>query len=271
MVERERVSEFQSIQTAFGLLSRIPLGGGASPPGAYGRAVAYFPLVGLVMGALGGMAAWLLSSFLPPWPAAIGLMALFALLTGGLHLDGLADTADGLGGGRGDRSRILRIMRDSRLGSFGAVALVIVMLGKISGFAALIGDSAVDGGVGGPGGGHVFWGLVLMACAGRWCGVLLIRVFPYARARGLGRRFRDESGSREFLLASATLGVALLMAGQGGPGTSIVSSIMASIAAAVSALLIGVWAYSRIGGLTGDVYGAGIEVAELVFLWMYIV
>lgn len=254
MAEAPGEPDLQAIRSAFGLLTQLPLGEGHVRPESLGRAVGYFPLVGLALGAIAGVTALLLSTFLPPWPAAIGVTALLALMTGGLHLDGLADTADGLGGGRGDRARSLRIMRDSRLGSFGAVALVIVLMGKVAALASLL-DPGVPAG-------RIFWALVLMSCAGRWCAVLLIRLFPYARREGLGRRFREGSGEREFLVATIIFIAALLVAGEGGWGAGLI--------AAAAALSVGGWARSRLGGLTGDVYGAGIEVSELVFLWIFL-
>lgn len=254
MAEVPAAREFEAIRSAFGLLTRAPLGEGRIAEASLGRSVGYFPLAGLALGGVAGAAAWLLDGFLAPWPAAVAVVALLALMTGGLHLDGLADTADGLGGGGGDRERALRIMRDSRLGSFGGVALTLVLLGKMAGLAALMGEPASSI--------RVFWGLVLMSCAGRWCGVLLVRAFPYARPEGLGRRFRDGSGLRELGVATATLAVSLLVADAGGWG--------AAFAAAAGALALGVWANARLGGLTGDVYGAGIEISEVIFLWMLI-
>lgn len=254
MVDARPRPELEAIRSAFGLLTRLPLGERQVRPEFLGRAVGYFPLVGLALGSIAGAGALILSSFLPPWPAAIGVMALLALITGGLHLDGLADTADGLGGGRGDREQTLSIMRDSRLGSFGAVALVLVLLGKIAALAALLDD--------GEAAGRAFWGLVLMSCAGRWCGVVLIRSFPYARREGLGRSFREGSGDHEFLLATLTLAVALVVAAEGG--------WIATLMAGAAALALGAWSRARIGGLTGDVYGAGIEISELLFLWIFL-
>jgi len=133
------------------------------------------------------------------------------------------------------------------------MALVLVLVGKIAALAALL-DAADPGGV--------FWALVLMSCAGRWSGVLLIRLFPYARPEGLGRSFQEGARGREVLIATMTLAVALGMAGEGGWG--------AALLAATMALMLGGWAQARLGGLTGDVYGAGIEISELVFLWVFL-
>jgi adenosylcobinamide-GDP ribazoletransferase len=253
--ERRRADEIDAVRTAFGLLTQFPQGGLEVRTGMLGRAVGYFPLVGLALGAVAGVMALAGGSILPPWMAAVGVVMFLALATGGLHLDGLADTADGLGGGRGDRDRILEIMRDSRVGSFGVVALVIALLGKAAGLAALMGGEFS--------GGTVFWGIVLMTTSARWAGVAMIRSFEYARTEGLGRKFRDESESRELGIASVILVMTLLVAGQGG--------WIAVLLAGAAAMGIGLRANASLGGLTGDVYGAGIEVGEIVFLWGFVV
>lgn len=251
---RRPISEIDAMRAAFGLLTLWPQTGLEVGAGTLGRAVGYFPLVGVALGATAGVAALAAGSVLPPWPAAVAVVVALAIATGGLHLDGLSDTADGLGGGRGDRDRILAIMRDSRVGSFGVVALVIAVLGKTAGLATLLGSGLSAGGV--------FWGLVLMATAGRWAGVLQIRAFGYARSEGLGRRFRQESGMRELGVATLIVAVTLAVGGQGGWA--------GLFAAGAVALGLGAYVNARLGGLTGDVYGAGIEAAEVLFLWCYV-
>src|SRR5437016_1160273 len=98
------------VLTAFAFLTRLPVGGGPLRDADLGRSIAFFPLVGLVLGLV--------------------LTGLASLLTGGLHLDGVADVFDALGGGRGDRQRMLEIMRDSRIGAHGAAALFLLLLAK---------------------------------------------------------------------------------------------------------------------------------------------
>src|SRR5581483_615259 len=117
---------------AFTFLTRLPLRTGVAAGGAgvdmaadLGRSLPYFPVVGAVLGGALVGAGRLLEGRLPAGLTAVLLVALLALLTGGLHLDGLADLFDALGGGRGDRARMLDIMRDSRIGAHGAVALCL--------------------------------------------------------------------------------------------------------------------------------------------------
>jgi adenosylcobinamide-GDP ribazoletransferase len=211
-----------------------------------GRALSYFPLAGAGLGAILAGAAWLLHPHLPPGVLAVLLVAALAALTGGLHLDGLADVADGLGGGHGDRARTLEIMRDSRIGAFGAAALVLVLLAKTAAVAALVAA------------GEAMWALFCAPVLARAAAVPLVVLFPYARPTGLGRAFHDGGGRRELGIAAA-LGLAAVA----WPGTRVVVPAAAGLAAAG---LVALAIRRRLGGLTGDVYGAAIEVAEATFL-----
>lgn len=235
----------EPVRLAFAFLTRLPLPPGDAQPAQLGAAVAWFPLVGALLGA----AQWLGYAALSPWldPMFLGLLlvTLGALLTGALHLDGLADVFDGLGGGRGDRTRMLEIMRDPRIGAHGACALVLLLIGKFLASAELCGR------------GH--WQPLMAApvCA-RFAAVLLIRLFPYARAEGLGRAFHDHSRARHVLFAMLLSALALAWIGPPALGLLAV--------ALISALLLASWVQRRIGGLTGDAYGAAIELAELSLL-----
>lgn len=256
MNEGGSAREPDALRAAAGLLTVAPVGRVEDEGGNLGRSVGYFPLIGLGLGLLAASAGAAMLQVLPAWPAAVGVVGIFALCTGGLHLDGLSDTADGMGGGRGDRERTLAIMRDSRLGSYGAIALTLAMLGKITALAEMFG--AEQGGGGSP-----LWAVALMPVAGRWGAVLLVRAFPYARREGLGRRFHEDSGTREAALATATALAAVLLLGDG--------ALLPLLAAGGAALAVGAWVGRRLGGLTGDVYGAGIEIGEAVFLWMWLI
>ena len=233
------------VRLALAFLTRLPLPAGDAQPAQLGAAVAWFPLVGALLGAAQWLAYALLSPRLDPMFLGLVLVTLGALLTGALHLDGLADVFDGLSGGRGDRSRMLEIMRDPRIGAHGACALVLLLIGKILASAELCGR------------GH--WQPLMAApvCA-RFAAVLLIRLFPYARAEGLGRAFHDHSHTRHVLLAA--LLTAPLLAWIGPSALGLLS------VALISALLLASWVQRRIGGLTGDAYGAAIELAELSLL-----
>jgi adenosylcobinamide-GDP ribazoletransferase len=238
----------EPLRLAFAFLTRLPLPAGpAQPqPPQLGAAVAWFPLVGAVLGAAQWLGYATLSRVLDPLFLGLLLVTLSAALTGALHLDGLADVFDGLSGGRGDRARMLEIMRDPRIGAHGACALVLLLVGKILASAELCSR------------GH--WQPLWAApvCA-RFAAVLLIRVFPYARAEGLGRAFHDHSRARH------VIGAALLsMLALGWIGVSALGLLAVAL---ICAALLALWVQHRAGGLTGDAYGAAIELSELSLLF----
>jgi adenosylcobinamide-GDP ribazoletransferase len=230
---------------AFRFLTRLPMPGPALDQAELGRALAWFPLPGLVLGALAAGAAHALAGRLAPTVVAALVVAGLAWLTGALHLDGLADVADGLGGGHGDAGRTLAIMRDSRIGAFGAVAVALLLAVKVTAAAELV--SRGSG-----------WALVCAPALARFAVVPLVVLFPYARPQGLGRPFHDGGGARELAIAGAL--AAAVLAGAG------LRSALPAAAALASAAALGLAVRRRLGGLTGDVYGAAIELAETAFL-----
>jgi len=235
----------QAIRVAFTLLTRLPVRGGAAREGDLGRSLAFFPLVGCVLGGLLAAVAAMLWSRLPAALLGVGLVALLAGLTGGLHLDGLADVFDGLGGGHGNRERVLAIMRDSRIGAQGAVAIILVLVAKVIGFAGLVERHEVALLVAGP-------------AVARWAVLPLIVFFPYGREEGMGKAFNAQGSAWEVVLAT---GFIVVLAPWGGWRL-----VDAALIALSLTLMLGVWMQRRLGGLTGDVYGAAIELAEVVFL-----
>jgi adenosylcobinamide-GDP ribazoletransferase len=235
-------AQLAPLRLAFAFLTRFPMPLGEVSPPQLGAAVAFFPLVGVVLGLVQLLALALFPESFDANLIGVALVALGALLTGALHLDGLADVFDGLGGGRGDSRRVLEIMRDPHIGSIGATALVLVLLGKV--FASANAAS------------HGLWPAVFIApvCA-RCAAVLLIRAFPYARGEGLGRSFHDHAKPKHVAIAAGTTLVAIVAS-----GTAVI--LPAVIGFAFSAV-IGMWVRWRAGGLTGDAYGAAIELCEL--------
>jgi adenosylcobinamide-GDP ribazoletransferase len=230
---------------AFAFLTRLPVASGPLLEADLGRSVAFFPLVGLVLGlVLAGVAA-LLGGALPGPVLAVVLIAVLAGLTGGLHVDGLADTFDALGGGRGDRQRMLDLMRDSRIGAHGAAALVLVLLLKVFALAALLQRRELAA-------------VLLFPAMGRWAVAPSIVLHPYARSEGLGRAFNGAARPREVAIATAILAAAVLVL---GPWLA-----MPALGALAAAALFALWLRRRLGGLTGDVYGATIELAEATAL-----
>jgi adenosylcobinamide-GDP ribazoletransferase len=241
------LNPLRPIAAAFAFLTRLPLGSQTVGAGAgeLGRSITWFPLVGAALGTILIGTERLLRGHLSAGLAAVGLVALLAMLTGGLHLDGLADLFDALGGGRGDRARMLEIMKDSRIGAHGAAALFLVLAGK-----ALAAGEAIQRGES--------WRLFAAPVLARWAVIPLLIFFRYARADGLGKPFHRD-GRLAHLLGATALCAALV----GWLGRPVLLPAGAALAAA---LAVGMWIDRRLGGLTGDVYGAAIELSELAFL-----
>lgn len=235
--------------SAFGLLTRLPVTG-LAPPGVYADradSVWAYPFAGLAVGLIGGLTYWLVAYLgVPAMIAGVIALGAMVLTTGGLHEDGLADAADGLGGGT-DKARKLEIMRDSRIGSYGVIALVlvfalrlgaIVTLADVSAVAAaLIGAAVLSRGVMGP----------------------FMHFIGPARSDGLsagvgrpGGRVGAESAAIAALLAFLVL----------SPGVAVAALVAVVLATAAVAWL----AQRQIGGQTGDIVGAAGIAAECAAL-----
>jgi adenosylcobinamide-GDP ribazoletransferase len=234
---------------AIAFLTRIPVGRLAAFGAAdVARGAWLFPLVGAGVGALTGLVADVLVPELPALVAGALAVALAALLTGALHLDALADTADALGGT--SRERSLEIMRDHAIGTFGAVALCVVVIVDASALGALATQD------------EAWLGALVAGALGRAAILPLARILPNARG-GEG-----QAGALErigWLPAGLGVGVAVLIAGAGGrPG--LVAALVALLTAA--ALL---WFFRRwLGGVTGDALGATAKVCETAALVAYL-
>lgn len=234
----------RSLRSAISFLTVVPVGGGATASaGRLGRA--YFPLVGAAVGLAAGGAYLLTAVVLTPLVAAVAAVATAAVLTGGLHLDGLADTADGLFGGSTPEHR-LEIMRDPRVGSFGAAALALVLLADI----ALVAGMAAPV--------RALTGLVVAGAFSRLAVLGAIAFVPYVRADGLGVAAGGGHRARDLAVG------ALLAAAVGllDPRRSLIAAACAAFAVLPVVLI----ARRRIGGATGDVYGACSEVAQMAAL-----
>jgi adenosylcobinamide-GDP ribazoletransferase len=165
----------RALGLALQLLTRLPVPSSPTPPRPeeLGRAVLLFPAVGLLIGGVLAGLSGALDSVDPGVLAAL-VLAVWVLLTGGLHLDGLADTADAWLGGQGDRDRTLAIMKDPRSGPAAIVAIVLVLLAKFAALQALLA------------GGEALYPLLLAPVLGRTVIVLLLLATPYVRLAGLG-------------------------------------------------------------------------------------
>jgi adenosylcobinamide-GDP ribazoletransferase len=231
---------------ALRFLTVLPLPGkwGCSESALTGSAP-FFPLVGLLIGGIAAAVSFPLWRVFPALPAAVLIVLSLLGASGGLHMDGLSDTADGFQGSR-SRERILEIMRDSRVGAMGVIAVVSVVAVKIAALASLAGPRLV-------------WiAVLLMPVAGRCAMVVKMALLPYARGEGgLGTPFYEKRPS--FSAAWAVL--VLLATGwlAGGPVGAIAGG-----AALITTLLFAAYTYRRIGGATGDTLGASCELAEAV-------
>jgi adenosylcobinamide-GDP ribazoletransferase len=224
-------------------LTIVPVPGFSSTREGPGAAAVWFPVVGLAIGAVVLVVDRAMSAIFAPLLAALITVAAWKVLTGGLHLDGLADCLDGLGG-RNVEHR-LAIMRDGRIGAFGAIGLVLFLL-------LLVG--AVSGiGLGERG------GAVLAApVVGRAMPPVLGRIFP-AAGPGHGAAFRAGLGPVAPIVAPA-IALFVAIAALDTPG------IVAVAGALALTLAIGWFMTRRLGGITGDVHGAAVELAEAAVL-----
>ena len=214
---------------------------------ALARAMFWFPWVGAILGLM-FWGAWAgLQKILPVPAAAAVLLALTVWVTGGLHLDGLADTTDGLGGGRTPADR-LRIMKDSRVGAFGVISLILALVLKFAFFLSL-------GQQGGPA-----QALILYPIISRGGMVLLAYLSPYARPEGgLGQAMTLGVSPRTAAGASLSAGaLAALLLG--------VRGLLLFGAAAVLVWLASRYFRRQLGGVTGDVLGAVNEALEILVL-----
>ncbi len=205
----------------------------------------YFPLVGLLLALLLWSLVLLLAPLVPQLVLAALLVAALVILTGGLHLDGLMDSCDGLFGGS-TRERKLEIMRDSRVGSFGVLGAICILLLKFALFASLRVHALP-------------LALLIALPSSRWAMVLALRVFPGARPTGLGAAFHQAVTTERLLLAGIVALAIVLLIGQ-------FIGLIVWLAGTVSTLILGLLITRSLGGLTGDSYGAIEEVVEVVAL-----
>lgn len=245
MISRDTASRaLDDLVAAFGLLTRLPLPSRDITPSP--RAAWAWPVVGAALGAIAALAVSLAlwAGLAPGIAAAIALLT-GALLTGGLHEDGLADTADGLLGGR-DRERRLDIMKDSRIGSYGALALILVTLIRWSALAALLTQ------------GQHWAALIAVGALSRAPMAVLIATMPNARGTGLSHLTGQPPRSAALAACAIALILTLL-----ATGSAMITMALATLA---TSLFLARAARARIGGQTGDILGASQQLAEAAAL-----
>jgi adenosylcobinamide-GDP ribazoletransferase len=208
---------------------------------------AYFPLVGALIGGLLVLASKLLACLWSAQLVSVILVVIWAVLTGGMHLDGLADASDAMLSRR-TRTQKLAIMKDSSVGTFGALAVFCALLLKASFLNELSTTLQLQA-------------LALAPALGRWALVQAAFFYPAAREEGMGRLFREHIRSRDFVIATLLMvGLALLLLSFWG--VVIFGGIW------LMAALINRSFSKALGGLTGDTYGALCEVSEVLALGM---
>lgn len=214
---------------------------------AFSQSVAYFPLVGFLIGLiLIGINNLLAQFFAYDFFINVSLIAALIVITGGLHLDGLADTFDALGSGKG-KDEMLQIMRDSHIGTMGVISLVCVILLKLSLLQTL--SPSIKN-----------YSLIVMCVVSRYALVLSMRWSPYARKEGKAKVFIEGKVFSPFVLSTLiTLVCSYLFL------TTI--GLLALIAAVSFAFLLGKVFTKKIGGITGDTLGATNELTEILVLF----
>ena len=214
----------------------------------FGRSTRFFPLVGLVLGLCYALAAYVLLYTIGAHTlTSVLLMLLPLILTGGLHADGLMDTADGVFSGR-ERERKLEIMKDSRVGSFGVVTIAAMMFIQYALLADMFPLLLIPA-------------LFVMPIIGRFAMVICISCYPYARKDGLGKIFADMADRRTLLIAAVSTVLLVLPFGMG--------AWLALVAGILFALLFCRFITGQLGGVTGDVYGATTVLTETVVLFVF--
>ena len=223
------------LSLAIRFLTRLPAPN-AGADDDLGRAAKWFPAVGLLVGAIVA-AAWWIGGAAGPWVGALFALVVWVLVTGALHLDGLGDVADALGAAHRDPARLLQVMKDPHMGGFGVVAIALQIAAKLMLIAHL------------P---HSF-ALVLIPALARW-GALATAAWLAPLCSGLGALFAAGAGR----LAAVLWGLLLVAAGL------VVAPALAAAPLIIAAIAL-YWR-RRLGGVTGDVLGAGIELSETLML-----
>lgn len=237
----------KSFLLALQFLTVIPIRISKIKPGQISRSMAYFPIIGLLLGLALALANYALTSArFDPFTSNIILVVLLIILTGGLHLDGLSDTADALFSGK-DKPEMLRIMRDSHVGAMGVLAIISVLLLKIAFLSAVGPELTVKA-------------LILMCVLSRWSMTSSLFAFPYARAEGKAKAFKDGMTRNIFIISTlAALAIAFFILRAAGIALFVITAAFTYMA--------GLRMKKKIGGVTGDTIGAVSELTEVVVLF----
>lgn len=247
-----------SFFAALGFLTIVPVPRRrAASADRLGQSLTFFPVVGLVIGLTIAGLNWLLGLFLPAAVVYALLLIALVVVSGGLHLDGFADTCDGIAGHRSAEER-LRIMRDSRIGAFGVIGIVLLLLLKYVLLTAVPQSLLAST-------------LIFMPVASRWAIVFAVVAYPYARSAGLGRAFKQGATWPRCAIATViTLALGMVLT---------LWADMRYFYLVAPAIMLGTWLVTlgtatylsrKLSGLTGDTYGAICELAEVTVLIMVV-
>ena len=232
------------LAVAFGFLTRLPVGGGDTAPGGLARALRFGPVAGaLVGGCAAATYTLIIWTGAGPFIAALIAVATATFLTGALHEDGLADMADGIGGGW-NKAHKLEIMGDSRIGTYGTLALVLCVPLR----AALISDLATPERV-----------LSAMVCAGALSRAVMyaaMRLLPDAKKEGLAHGAGKPATGDLFVCALLAVAICIVAL----PAAPLAAAIFGTACGAGIVMLV---AYRQIGGATGDILGGIQQIAEI--------
>lgn len=229
---------------ALTFLTRIPVPWLRASDAAWKNSVAYYPLVGFVIGLVLWCFHFLVSQLFPPMLASVLLLVCWVYLTGGLHLDGWMDLADGLGSNR-SRERTLEIMKDSRVGAMGVLAALLLLLVKSAAIAELFSEGAI-------------WFLVIPAIA-RMMLLPAIHFWPYVTPNGMATGMK--AGLKNLHLAGNALMLTATVIWIGG-----LHGLFILVISCIGSMWFSYRIAKRLGGLTGDCYGAIIEWTEVLSL-----
>jgi adenosylcobinamide-GDP ribazoletransferase len=232
------------VRLAAGFLTIIPVGSDSATAAEVAASLGWFPLIGFILGAFLAGADYLLAFFISSAVRSILLVLALTAVSGAVHLDGLADTADALGAGR-DRERALEILHDSRIGTFGTAAVFFVLALKVAALASATYSRPVA--------------LYLAPGIARWAMVAVPYRLAYLRERGAGSALLGVEGERNLRVASIVTLLAVLPAG-------LLLAIRGVIVAIILALILRAFYGRWLGGITGDLIGAAGEIVEAVLL-----
>lgn len=226
---------------ALAFLTRLPMPRAAVREGDFAEAIRLYPLAGLVIGVAAASAGWL-GGRADPWLGALAALVMWVWITGALHLDGLGDLADGLGAAHGDRARLVAVMADPHVGSFGVVAIVLQLAAKLVALNLIVT--------------HDWLALVAVPAIARLGPLVWARLVPPLKPGGLGAMIAGATRVRDLI----------------GWGTALAGACVVLpplLAAPLMIAALAWWFRRRVGGMTGDVHGAGIELLEVALLLVF--